>query len=145
MRGLDRNNLGVFMRQYMAIGVAGLSGLLASCATPPEQVARADYQTYCASCHGTDATGGGPLAKELDLNAPDLTRIAARNGGEFPTTRVMSVIDGYTRADQHGSKMPEFGALLEGKTVLVDYGDGVMTPTPAPLVALAAYLEGLQG
>jgi hypothetical protein len=26
--------------------------------------------------------------------------------------------------------MPDFGTLLEGDTVLVDLGDGVMTPTP---------------
>jgi hypothetical protein len=40
--------------------------------------------------------------------------------------------------------MPEFGALLEGDTVPVDVGDGVLTPTPRPLAALLAYLESIQ-
>lgn len=43
-----------------------------------------------------------------------------------------------------GKEMPEFGALLEGDTVPVDVGDGVLTPTPRPLAALLAYLESIQ-
>jgi hypothetical protein len=74
----------------------------------------------------------------------DLTGLARRNGGVFPTAEVMSAIDGYTR---HGSrsKMPEFGAYLkESETVLVDVGDGAKTPTPEPLYAVTLYLESIQ-
>ena len=38
-------------------------------------------KAYCASCHGTDAKGDGPMAKSLKVKPADLTRIAARNGG----------------------------------------------------------------
>ncbi|WP_093966909.1 c-type cytochrome [Actibacterium lipolyticum] len=116
-------------------GVAMLV-VLAGC-VQNEDVGRANFEAYCAGCHGTNARGNGALV-------PDLTQIAARNGGVFPKARVMSVVDGYTRVNQHGSTMPEFGALLEGPTVLVEFEDGAMTPTPAPLVALADYLEGIQ-
>ena len=57
----------------------------------------------------------------------------------------MSVIDGYTRRGDRASVMPELGpALQEGPLVMVDTGDGIATPTPANLVALANYLKTLQ-
>jgi hypothetical protein len=40
--------------------------------------------------------------------------------------------------------MPKFAPLMEGPTVLVDTGDGIMTPTPQRLVEIAAYLETVQ-
>ena len=58
---------------------------------------------------------------------------------------VMSVIDGYTRRTAGNVTMPEFGADLQaGDLVLVDTGDGIVTPTPERLVALAEYLESVQ-
>jgi hypothetical protein len=54
------------------------------------------------------------------------------------------VIDGYDRTGLPGQDMPEFGLLLEGETVPLDVGDGVLTPTPRPLAALMAYLESIQ-
>jgi mono/diheme cytochrome c family protein len=111
----------------------------------PEPAARRDYATYCASCHGARGRGDGPLAAGLARRPADLTRIAARNGGVFPTIRVMSTIDGYTRRGDRSSVMPELGvALQEGPLVLVETADGVQTPTPVNLVALAEYLESLQ-
>jgi hypothetical protein len=40
--------------------------------------------------------------------------------------------------------MPEFGAEGLGMTVIVEH-EGVGTPVPADLLALAAWLEGVQG
>ena len=42
------------------------------------------YAAYRAVCHGKDARGNGPMAKQLKAKVPDLTNIAKRNGGEFP-------------------------------------------------------------
>ncbi|MEX0283545.1 MAG: c-type cytochrome [Paracoccaceae bacterium] len=99
---------------------------------PPE--GQALFAQNCAGCHGADATGG---------IGPDLTRIAARNGGGFPRARVLSQIDGYGRGKVPAEAMPEFGALLEGETVPLEV-DGTLTPTPRPLAALLAYLESVQ-
>lgn len=131
------------MRRTHLFSLMAGAMVLGAC-VPQEQAGQADFDTYCAACHGADARGNGPVSVDLNLNAPDLTLIAQRNGGAFPFTRVMSTIDGYTRADQHGSVMPEFGPLLEGPTVLVDYEGGIQTPTPEPLVSLARYLESIQ-
>jgi len=118
--------------------------LLAACVSQPPTQGPAAFAAYCADCHGAGATGNGPLASDLGLNAPDLTHLSADNDVVFPALRVMSKVDGYARRDDFGVQMPEFGALLAGPLVLVDYGDGVMTPTPEPLVALATYLQSLQ-
>ena len=121
--------------------------VLAACAPqddmPEPRDGRALYTATCAACHGVDATGGGPLAATLELSPPDLTRIAARNGGAFPRAQVLSQIDGYTRRDQ-ADGMPEFGALLQGDLIPYDSGDGRMTPTPRRLIALLEYLESVQ-
>lgn len=134
------------MLKGISVAVLGsaLIGGLASC-TSPKVSGRADYLTFCASCHGPSGKGDGEAAELLDKRPADLTTISARNGGTFPRVRVMSVIDGYTRRDQHGSRMPEFGPLLEeGDLVMIETGEGIVTPTPRRLVALAAYLESIQ-
>lgn len=131
------------IRTTLAIAAAGT--LLSACAPERQVSGRALYADYCASCHGAEGRGDGPAAAGLGKRPADLTGISARNGGVFPMVRVMSVIDGYTRRGDRSSVMPELGAALqEGPLVMVDTGDGVMTPTPANLVALANHLESLQ-
>ncbi len=40
-----------------------------------------EYQSKCASCHGSDAKGDGPLADQLKIGPADLTQLAKKNGG----------------------------------------------------------------
>lgn len=132
------------MKPILALSVAALV-LVAACAPEQQVSGRSLYLDYCASCHGERGKGDGPAAEGLGKAPADLTRIAARNGGTFERVKVMSTIDGYTRRGDRSSVMPELGvALQDGPLVLVDTGEGVMTPTPVNLVALADYLESLQ-
>ena len=132
------------MIRYVVITIAA-GALLAACAPERQVSGRALYADYCASCHGPKGQGDGPAAAGLGKAPADLTRLSAQNGGTFPKVHVMSVIDGYTRRGDRASVMPELGpALQEGPLVMVDTGDGITTPTPANLVALANYLETLQ-
>ncbi|MEX0316848.1 MAG: cytochrome c [Ruegeria sp.] len=98
------------------------------------------FADNCTACHGYRGEGGILVG---DQTAPDLTRIAARNGGELPRAQVLSQIDGYGRGKVPAEVMPEFGALLQGDLVPVEV-NGVLTPTPRPLAALLAYLESIQ-
>ena len=107
-------------------------------ATPAE-----DYAVFCSACHGADGKGDGGVAADLAKKPADLTRLSARNGGTFPTTRVMAQIWGYAGAKGRGV-MPDFGSLMGGDTVPYDGGDGIETPTPLRLVGLAEYLKSLQ-
>lgn len=119
------------------------AGQAAGAAGEPQ--GRALYLTYCAACHGRSGRGDGPAAEGLSPRPADLTRLAARNGGTFPVLPVMGKIYGYSQGrGGGGGPMPEFGPLLEGELMLVDLGDGVLTPTPEKLVALVNYLGYLQ-
>lgn len=121
---------------------------LAACAPHPEphsEVSRdagaALYAQTCASCHGAEATGNGPLAGDLPIAPPDLTRLAVRNGGAFSHADVMARIHGYPGRFH---VMPAFGTLLEGPIVTWRAPDGARRETPRPLVDLATYLASIQ-
>jgi mono/diheme cytochrome c family protein len=68
------------------------------------------FATHCAACHGTDARGAGPVATALITPPADLTRIAARRGGDFPADEIAAWIDGRFAAPAHGTReMPVWG------------------------------------
>jgi nucleotide-binding universal stress UspA family protein len=60
------------------------------------------YRTYCAVCHGDAARGDGPLASSMSRKPADLTEIAKRNGGVFPSELVFRTIDGKKPVRGHG-------------------------------------------
>lgn len=72
------------------------------------------YGAYCAVCHGKDAKGNGPMAKQLKPKVPDLTGIAKQNGGKFPLESVQAIIDGTSLAQTaHGTRdMPIWGPVF---------------------------------
>ena len=68
------------------------------------------YKTYCATCHGVDAKGDGPLAQNLRETPADLTRLAKRSGGRFDAPAVHRMIDGRDPLKNHGGPdMPVWG------------------------------------
>jgi mono/diheme cytochrome c family protein len=70
-----------------------------------------EYQRHCASCHGEDARGEGPLAKFLTIKPANLTLLAKNNKGEFPFWRSYRIIDGRDQVRGHGTgEMPVWGA-----------------------------------
>lgn len=72
------------------------------------------YAAYCAVCHGKGGKGDGPMAKALKVPPPDLTRLAARNGGKFPTERVQKIIASKEQVPAgHGTReMPVWGPIF---------------------------------
>ena len=92
---------------------------IAACASTPTPASLGSmtgvemYQQLCASCHGVEGRGDGPVAPLIKVGVPDLTRIAARDGGEFPTEDVRRIIDGRTDRRAHGPRdMPVWGWQL---------------------------------
>ena len=75
------------------------------------------YQRFCASCHGPQAYGDGPVAATLKVMVPDLTRIARRQqNGEFPEQRIREVVDGRAVLPAHGLRdMQVWGYELEAQ------------------------------
>jgi mono/diheme cytochrome c family protein len=89
--------------------------VLAACVdAEPRDVAGGDlYLRHCASCHGIDGRGGGPVGASLKRPPTDLTSLAARAGG-FDEAAVMSAIDGRRTVAEHGSReMPVWGVVFE--------------------------------
>jgi mono/diheme cytochrome c family protein len=71
------------------------------------------YVNYCAVCHGKDGKGAGPAAEALKTPPTDLTTLAKKNGGKYPSMRVANVIRGEVATPAHGSKdMPVWGSLF---------------------------------
>jgi len=97
------------------------------------------YKAYCASCHGIDAKGNGPMAAWLKVPPTDLTRIAARNGGKFPLERVDRIISGEEALPSgHGTRaMPVWGPVFSQVTRDQDLGR-------VRIDNLARYLRDLQ-
>ncbi|GLS86892.1 cytochrome c [Cypionkella aquatica] len=135
------------MRIAPTAAAIGLSALLFACVEygkPSEKTSGAeDYNSYCAACHGPTGKGDGEAATGLGKKPADLSTLAARNKGAFPTTKVMAQIWGYAGKKGKGV-MPDFAPLLAGETMPYDGGDGIATPTPIRLVELAEYLKTLQ-
>jgi mono/diheme cytochrome c family protein len=91
--------------------LAAISGLAGSArADDLSRSGEADYNMYCADCHGEDARGNGPRAFGLSVPPPDLTRLAERHDGTFPREQVTALIDGRASISGHGSReMPVWG------------------------------------
>ena len=102
------------------------------------------FREFCATCHGIEASGNGPMAGVLVIKPADLTALSARNGDVFPTARVAARIDGRDPLVSHGSPMPVFGRFFEGRDVTVKTPDGQPVMTSRPVADLLAYLETLQ-
>lgn len=103
------------------------------------------YMRYCASCHGADADGNGPMRPVLMVQPTDLTALSAENGGMFPVARVVKRIDGRDPLVSHGSPMPVYGDFFDtGAAVALRTDSGQPVLTTAPLAELVTYLESVQ-
>ena len=106
------------------------------------------FDAYCAACHGKDGKGNGPAAAELKMPPPDLTTLAQRRGGKYPSAYVDQVLhNGVTEAKAHGSEdMPVWGDLFSSMA----YGGGGRAGSGGPEIRkriynLNKYIESLQG
>jgi len=85
-------------------------------ADPAQQVEKTGAQLFyslCASCHGAQAHGDGPVAVSLVNPPPDLTRITQRHKGDFPAEEIRRAVDGRSPRLVHGPQsMPVWGQQL---------------------------------
>ena len=78
-------------------------------------VRRRPLPVLLRDCHGREGKGDGPVASALNRRPPDLTTIARRNGGRFPTDRVERFVTGDREPTlAHGSAdMPVWGPIFQ--------------------------------
>jgi mono/diheme cytochrome c family protein len=61
------------------------------------------YKDYCASCHGLQGKGDGPAAPLLKSAPTDLSRLAERNGGRYPSMKVTGTLKYGSSGNAHGT------------------------------------------
>jgi mono/diheme cytochrome c family protein len=94
------------------------------------------YSNYCASCHGQDGKGDGPVAKSLSLPPADLTRLSAAYGGAFSSERVAEVVDGRREVAAHGTReMPVWGRAIR-------FGPSIVRTRVRAIVDYVSTLQG---
>jgi len=100
-----------------AVAAAGMAAVLCAVGAPvlaasegAQQQARRDYQKYCASCHGPEGRGDGPVAQAMKAMPADLTLLSMNNDGKYPYDKVREIIDGRADVKAHGPRaMPVWG------------------------------------
>ena len=81
-----------------------------------DQSGRDTFLRYCASCHGFEGRGDGPLAASLSKPPADLTQLARKAGGHLDERALLEVIDGRRQVSAHGTRdMPVWGAVFEAE------------------------------
>lgn len=95
---------------FGSLGALGLINVAA--AQDDSQLGKIEFMRSCASCHGMDGKGHGPVAKTLKHPPADLTKLSENNKGVFPISRVYGVIDGRIQVIVHGPRqMPVWGDI----------------------------------
>lgn len=91
--------------------MAGLAAGFAGAAQAEDvDIGRSEFQSSCATCHGVDGKGKGPVAEQLKVPPSDLTTLARNNNGVFPASAVYEIIYGSKTIPAHGSReMPIWG------------------------------------
>ena len=104
-----------------------------------------EYEISCLPCHGADGQGNGPLAEHLKVAPSDLTQIAERNGGQFPTIEIYEIVDGRAMVSSHNAReMPVWGERY--RVEVADDLDRLRVEVEATrrIAALVRYLRTLQ-
>jgi mono/diheme cytochrome c family protein len=135
-RALDASEIRVRLRLENL--VAFVETLQDGAGEVPELGARL-FRTYCASCHGPNALGDGPMAEQLVQGAPELTRFVERNGGVFPTDRVYDIIDGRLVRGHGTTEMPIWGDAFRSGPAGFDNAT-----VKRRIDAIVSYLRGIQ-
>jgi mono/diheme cytochrome c family protein len=135
-------------RPSIAGTLAALVVMLASPLTRAEttEAGHRLYRQYCGACHGPEGHGDGVASSMMRPPPPDLTRLAARHGGQFPMETVVKTIDGRDMPRAHGEPaMPVWGEIFRH-----ELGDGSTHPRGIErrvherIYAIAEYLRSIQ-
>jgi len=105
----------------------------------PSNSGKEMFNSYCAVCHGTDGKGNGPAASAMKTPPTDLTLLAQKNGGKYPSAHVSAVIRGQAPLPSHGSAdMPIWGPLFSS------ISQGHEAQVQQRIANLVKYIETLQ-
>ena len=135
------------LRPFCAVLLFALSagGLYAQEASNAGVSGEADFNMYCASCHGENGKGDGPKAFGLGKPVPDITTLTKRYGG-FPRERLARLIDGRDPIAGHVDReMPVWGIWFKEEAAAELGGaEGDEGSVARRVANLIGYIETLQ-
>jgi mono/diheme cytochrome c family protein len=134
---------GVAALAWLTLAAPPSAGQTPTAAPADPELARGEllYRIHCASCHGPQGKGDGPVAAALTLRPSDLTTATLRAGGVFPEAELSAIIDGRTVVSAHGARdMPVWGLSFADRGRVADQEREIA----ADLRALVRHLRALQ-
>ena len=135
------------MKKFVILGLMVMVGLAAAAQkikkVPAPYTSPASgkemYINHCAACHGSDAKGDGPAAAALKTAPADLTALAKKNGGKFPSNHVYNSIVGDLNVPAHGTaEMPMWGNVYSAMS------KGRKAEVQQRITNLTDYIKSLQ-
>jgi mono/diheme cytochrome c family protein len=129
-----------FMKSLgFAIGVLSLILVGGLAAADEVTQGKALFMQYCASCHGPNGTGDGPLTSSLSTPPANLRVLSLRFGNPLPQDVIARFIDGRADVKAHGPRdMPVWGEKF--------YADlnGEEPKIKERIAKLVAFLQSIQ-
>lgn len=130
---------------FLAAGL-GLVWHVAQAQPAKVDLGKREFEARCASCHGVNGKGYGPLADLLRRSPADLTQLARQNGGILPMDRLYDSITGDSVL-AHGSRdMPVWGQVYrsDAASYYYDVPYNAEAYTRARVLSLLEYINRLQ-
>lgn len=140
------------MHKIFALGLLGLSAALlqlpAHAQTKGQRVdfGKREFEANCASCHGMNGKGSGPVTPWLKMSPPDLTLLSKNNQGILPINRLYDSITG-DGVKAHGSRdMPVWGQVYrtDAASYYMEVPYDAEAYVRARILALVEYINRLQ-
>lgn len=125
--------------------LAALATCLAGAGTAQaDETGRREYMFNCSACHGDSGRGDGAVARFLNVETPDLTKLSQQNDGVFPLLHIIQVIDGRSGVGPHGTLMPVWGERFTANEIEDAGPYGAEVIVRGRMLSLARYLESIQ-
>jgi mono/diheme cytochrome c family protein len=111
---------------------------------------KGQFRTHCASCHGMDGKGDGPIAPALKVKPANLTTLAKDNGGVFPEEKVTKAINGTAEVGAHGTggagttPMPVWGLAFRASSESGSGADFTTEEVDKKIKLLVDYIKTIQ-
>lgn len=127
--------------------VALIFGLAGAANAQSIDFGQALFQQNCASCHGAEGAGDGPVAVYLEPKPSDLRQLAAKNDGTYPFEDVWDAIASGSLSAHGTSMMPVWGTVFMEDALPKEIHPGVSAKdlVEARMMALTYFIQSIQG
>src|SRR5215469_8083514 len=100
---------------------------------------KALFTQYCASCHGPNGAGDGPLVSSLSTPPANLRLLSLRFGNPLPQEVIARFVDGRAEVKAHGPRdMPVWGERFYAES------NGEEVKVRERIAKLVAFLQSIQ-